>query len=159
MGGGAPIEGPLTAENLAKVAVESAAALSPALGLVPCQVVAHLKTSPPGLTGMAVRIEGQKVTVVIGVLSNAAGRSQIARALFQLETNQEAAMNDQDDAIGELANVLAGRIKAATAAADATMRLTPPEKVTGEAFAGYARVSVIRVSFGSIPAALVIAMP
>jgi CheY-specific phosphatase CheX len=68
-------------------------------------------------------------------------------------------MNDQDDAIGELANVLAGRIKAATAATDHTMRLAPPEKITGEAFAAYARFSAIRVSFGTIPAALVIAIP
>jgi CheY-specific phosphatase CheX len=160
MGGGAPIiEGPLTAEHLAELAVQSAAALSPALGLVPCHVLAHLKNSPPGLTGMAVRIEGQKTLIVIGVLSNPAGRCQIARALFQLEATQEPEVADQDDAIGELCNVLAGRIKVATAATDRTMRLTPPEKITGEAFAGYKRLRAIRVAFGGIPAALVIAMP
>jgi len=159
MAGGAPIEGPLTAENLAELAVQSASALAPVLGLVPCHVLAHLKIWPPGLTGMAVRIEGQKTMMVIGVLSNAAGRCQIARALFQLEANQEPPMADQDDAIGELCNVLAGRIKVATAATDRTMRLTPPEKITGEAFARYTRFSAIRVAFGGIPAALVIAMP
>jgi hypothetical protein len=159
MGGGAPIQGPLTAENLAELAVESASALSPVLGLVPCHVLAHLKISPPGLTGMAVRLEGQQTTIIIGVLSNPAGRSQIARVLFQLEAHQEPPAADEDDAIGELANVLAGRIKAATAATDRTLRLTPPEKITGEAFANYPRFSAIRVSFGGIPAALVIAIP
>jgi CheY-specific phosphatase CheX len=159
MAGGAPIQGPLTARNLGELAVESASALSPVLGLVPCRVLAHLKSSPPGLAGMAVRLEGQKTLIIVGVLSNAAGRSQLVRALFQLDAHQEEPLPDEDDAIGELANLLAGRVKAATAATDRTMRLTPPEKITGEAFAQYARFSAIRVSFGAIPATLVIALP
>jgi CheY-specific phosphatase CheX len=159
MSSGATTPAAFSAEHLADLAVESASALSPVLGLVPCQVLAHLKGSPPGLTGMAVRLEGVKTRIIIGVLSNSSGRSQIARALFQLEAHQTAPASDEDDAMGELANVLAGRIKAVTAVSDRTMRLTPPEKITGESLAICSKLSAIRVSFGGIPAALVIALP
>jgi CheY-specific phosphatase CheX len=152
--------GPLTVEDLANLAVESVSALAPVLGLVPCEVLARLKSSPPGLTGMAVRVEGTKTLVVVSVLSNAAGRSQIARALFQMEAHQEPPpVRDEDDAMGEVANVLAGQIKAATVSRDHTMRLTPPEKITGEATGRFEHVSAIRVSFGGVAAAIVVALP
>ena len=54
---------------------------------------------PAGLTGMAVRIEGQQTRMVIGVLSNAAGRCPIARALFQLEASECLAFKSDSRAV------------------------------------------------------------
>src|SRR5688572_12531140 len=101
-------------ERLAKVATDCLLGLGPVLGLAGCRVLGQLKLLPAGSSGMAVLIEGGgNTTIVVGVLSNPDGRAAIWRALCQLEVVQHPGPGDESDAIGELANVIAGRVKVA----------------------------------------------
>jgi hypothetical protein len=104
---------------------------------------------------MAVTLEGRPTCVVIAVVSNPEGRGAIARALFQLDAGQKPEPRDEADAVGELTNVIAGRIKVALA--EFAFRLSVPSALATEGAAPTQQVA-LRISFGSVPAALVIAL-
>ena len=147
---------PDSVERWMEVVRDCAADVGPAMGLARCQVLAQLKAPPNGLSGVAVTLEGKKPHVLIGVLSNQAGRTAIARALLQMEPSETPNPEDETDAVGELANVITGHVKAAMCRIDATMRIGLPSAVTAEAFASRTNQITLRVSFGTVPAALVI---
>ena len=126
------------------------------MGLPPCQVLATLKAPPAGLTGVAITLEGTKPHVLIGVLSNQVGRSAIARAVFQMSPEERPKPEDETDAVGELANVITGHVKSVMCRLDTTMRIGLPSAVSAEAFSSRSDQITLRVSFGSVPAALVV---
>lgn len=156
-----------TTENAGDVALDTveywtnvvrgcAANVGPAMGLPPCQVIATLKAPPAGLTGVAVTLEGVKPHILIGVLSNQVGRTAIARTIFQMQPDERPKPEDETDAVGELANVISGHVKAAMSRLDPTMRIGLPSAVSAEAFAARTNQITLRVSFGTVPAALVV---
>jgi CheY-specific phosphatase CheX len=145
-------------EHWTEVVRECASKVGPAMGLAPCQVLATLKSPPAGLTGVAVMLEGHKPHVMIGVLSNSPGRAAIARALFQMEPDESPKPEDESDAVGELANVISGHVKTVMSRIDATMRIGLPSVVSAEAFSARSEQITLRVSFGTVPAALVITL-
>jgi CheY-specific phosphatase CheX len=137
---------------------DSASNVGPILGLPACEVLARIKTPPAGLSGMAVTLEGRTPLVRIGLLTNAAGRTAIARALFRMEETESPNELDERDAIGELTNVISGHVKAVMSPVDATMRIGLPSQVNADAFAGATEQITLRVSFGGVAAALVVTM-
>jgi hypothetical protein len=140
-------------------AVRSCAAnVGPAMGLDACHVIATLKAPPAGLSGVAVSLEGVRPHVLIGVLSNHAGRIAIARTVFQMGPNEQPNPEEEIDAVGELANVISGHVKTLMNRVDATMRIGLPSAVGAESFATRADQITLRVSFGSVPAALVVTL-
>jgi CheY-specific phosphatase CheX len=145
-------------ESWTEVVKECAFNVGPAMGLAPCQVLATLKAPPNGLTGVAVTLEGHKPHVMIGVLSNQVGRTAIARALFQMGPSEQPKPEDETDAVGELANVISGHVKTVMRRIDASMRIGLPSAVSAEAFASRSDQITLRVSFGTVPAALVITL-
>jgi CheY-specific phosphatase CheX len=147
-----------TLERWSAAVRECASNVGPAMGLPACQVLATLKSPPAGLTGVAITLEGNRPHVLIGVLSNQAGRIAIARAVFQMNPDERPKPEDETDAVGELANVITGHVKAAMSRIDATMRIGLPSAVHAEAFATRAEQVTLRVSFGSVPAALVVTL-
>ena len=150
------IAGPPTVEVWTEVVRGCAANVGPALGLPACKVIATLKAPPSGLTGVAIALEGTKPHVLIGVLSNQVGRTAIARAIFQMEPNERPKPEDETDAVGELANVISGHVKAAMSQVDSNMRIGLPSAVNAESFAARTDQITLRVSFGAVPAALVV---
>ena len=145
-------------ERWTEVVRECAANVGPAMGLAACQVLATLKVPPAGLTGVAVSLDGVRPHVMIGVLSNHAGRMAIARSVFQMEPGEKPRPEDEIDAVGELANCISGHVKTIMCRIDATMRIGLPSAVSAEAFAARADQVTLRVSFGSVPAALVVTL-
>jgi CheY-specific phosphatase CheX len=140
-------------------AVRSCAAnVGPAMGLDACQVIATLKAPPAGLSGVAVSLEGVRPHVLIGVLSNHAGRIAIAKTVFQMGPDEQPNPEEEIDAVGELANVISGHVKTLMNRIDATMRIGLPSAVGAESFAARADQITLRVSFGSVPAALVVTL-
>jgi hypothetical protein len=140
-------------------AVRSCAAnVGPAMGLAACQVLATLKAPPAGLLGVAVSLEGVRPHVLIGVLSNQAGRTAIARTVFQMGPHEQPNPEEEIDAVGELANVISGHVKTVMSRVDSTMRIGLPSAVGAEAFAARADQITLRVSFGTVPAALVVTL-
>lgn len=152
-GKSAPVD---SVEHWTEVVRGCAANVGPAMGLPPCQVLATLKAPPAGLTGVAITLEGIKPHVLIGVLSNQVGRSAIARAVFQMSPEERPKPEDETDAVGELANVITGHVKAVMSQLDTTMRIGLPSAVSAEAFSSRSDQITLRVSFGSVPAALVV---
>jgi CheY-specific phosphatase CheX len=145
-------------ERWSEAVRECAANVGPAMGLPPCQVIAVLKAPPSGLSGVAVTLEGEKPLVLIGVLSNQAGRTAIARAVFQMSADEYPKPEDETDAVGELANVITGHVKTLMSRLDATMRIGLPSAVSAEAFSARPQQITLRVSFGTVPAALVVTL-
>lgn len=145
-------------ETWTEVVRECAANVGPAMGLPPCQVLGTLKVPAAGLTGVAITLEGEKPHVLIGVLSNSAGRAAIARAVFQMQPSESPKPEDETDAVGELANVISGHVKAAMARIDGKMRIGLPYAVKADAFVPKPDQVTLRVSFGSVPAALVVTL-
>jgi len=143
-------------EHWTEVVRGCAANVGPAMGLPPCQVLATLKAPPAGLTGVAITLEGAKPHVLIGVLSNQVGRTAIARAVFQMSPEERPKPEDETDAVGELANVITGHVKSVMSRLDTTMRIGLPSAVSAEAFSARSDQITLRVSFGSVPAALVV---
>jgi hypothetical protein len=137
---------------------DCAANVGPAMGLPPCQVLGTLKAPAAGLSGVAIALENDKPIVTIGVLSNSAGRAAIARAIFQMAPNESPRPEDETDAVGELANVISGHVKAAMSRVDAKMRIGLPYAVNADAFTPCPGQITLRVSFGSVPAALVVTL-
>jgi Chemotaxis phosphatase CheX len=148
----------ISVEDWTEVVRDCAANVGPAMGLAPCQVLGTLKAPAAGLSGVAITLEGDKPHVLIGVLSNQAGRTAIARALFQMGPTESPKPEDETDAVGELANVISGHVKAAMSRLDAKMRIGLPYAVNADAFAPCAGQVTLRVSFGSVPAALVVTL-
>lgn len=128
------------------------------MGLQPCQVLATLKAPAIGLSGVAIALEHDKPILLIGVLSNSGGRAAIARAVFQMAPNESPKPEDETDAVGELANVISGHVKAAMSRVDAKMRIGLPYAVNADAFSGHQTQVTLRVSFGNVPAALVVTL-
>jgi CheY-specific phosphatase CheX len=145
-------------ERWTEVVRDCASNVGPAMGLSQCQVLATLKAPPAGLSGVAVALEGIKPHVLIGVLSNAAGRTAIARALFQMEPTERPKPEDETDAVGELANVISGHVKSVMCRLDSTMRIGLPSAVSAESFSARSDQITLRVSFGTVPAALVVTL-
>ena len=150
------IAGAPSVEDWTEVVRGCAANVGPAMGLPACKVIATLKAPPSGLTGVAIALEGTKPHVLIGVLSNQVGRTAIARAIFQMEPNERPKPEDEADAVGELANVISGHVKAAMSQVDSSMRIGLPSAVNAESFAARTDQITLRVSFGVVPAALVV---
>jgi len=148
----------ISVEDWTEVVRDCAANVGPAMGLAPCQVLGTLKAPAAGLSGVAITLEGEKPHVLIGVLSNQAGRISIARALFQMGPTESPKPEDETDAVGELANVISGHVKAAMSRLDAKMRIGLPYAVNADAFTPCAGQVTLRVSFGSVPAALVVTL-
>lgn len=143
-------------EDWTEVVRGCAARVGPAMGLPACRVIATLKAPPSGLTGVAIALEGTKPHVLIGVLSNQVGRTAIARAIFQMDASERPKPEDETDAVGELANVISGHVKAAMSQHDSNMRIGLPSAVNAESFAARNDQITLRVSFGAVPAALVV---
>jgi hypothetical protein len=145
-------------EHWTEVVRDCAANVGPAMGLAPCQVLGTLKAPASGLSGVAITLEGDRPHVLIGVLSNQAGRAAIARALFQMDPTESPRPEDETDAVGELANVISGHVKAAMCRIDSKMRIGLPYAVNADEFRACAGQVTLRVSFGSVPAALVVTL-
>lgn len=145
-------------EQWIAVVRDCAAKIGPAMGLAPCQVLGTLRAPAAGLTGVAVTLEGERPHVLIGLLSNPAGRAAIARAIFRMGPSELPRPEDEIDAVGELMNVITGHVKATMKRLDAKMRIGLPYAVNASAFAPCPGQVTLRVSFGSVPAALVVTL-
>lgn len=147
---------PSTVDEWTAAVRECAANVGDAMGLAPCRVLGTLKAPAAGLSGVAIKLEGEKPHLLIGVLSNSAGRAAIARAMFQMGPTDSPNPEDETDAVGELANCITGQVKALVNSIDAKMRIGLPYAVNGDAFAPAPGRVTLRISFGSVPAALVV---
>lgn len=77
----------------------------------------HTRTSPCAQAGESFGLEGATVSVdiehqqfQIGILSSVVGCKALTRSLLRLEDGDHVTNEDVDDAIGEIANIVAGMV-------------------------------------------------
>lgn len=107
------------------------------------------------LTGCFIALAGEETSVQIGVASDGDGCQALAQSLL----GEESALPEADvtDALGEIANILAGGVKKRMAGADPTMRLSLPLVLQGTLHVTeHQKLALIPVHFGEIPARLLV---
>lgn len=83
-----------------------------------------IRKLPENLTGCFVALVGQEESLQIGLASDTAGCQTLAQALFAAE--EELAESDVTDALGEIANIMAGGVKKRRSESHAGMALGLP---------------------------------
>jgi chemotaxis protein CheX len=84
---------------------------------------------PENLTGCFVALVGREENLQIGVASDPEGCQVLARTLFQVE--DELGDTDVNDALGELANILAGGVKTRMSTTQGGISLSLPIVMEG----------------------------
>lgn len=85
--------------------------------------------TPEGLQGAHIALVGATYAVHLGVLSTARDTQRMAQAM--LEAEEELPQEDVADAMGEIANILAGGLKGAMLDVDEELKLGLPVYVAG----------------------------
>jgi CheY-specific phosphatase CheX len=99
-----------------------------------------------------------KGSLYIGVSADSEGCQAMTRALLAMEPEEADPSNeDVADALGEIANVLAGMVKTTMAAHDPSLKLGLPIVVHGQVERGTdSEMAVSKVSLGPVEARLIV---
>jgi chemotaxis protein CheX len=110
---------------------------------------------PPDLTGCFVALVGQEGSFQIGLASDAAGCQTLAKALFAAD--EDLPDSDIGDALGEIANIVAGGVKKRMATVQQPLSLGLPIVLQGHIrITERQQIAQVDVRLGSIPVRLLI---
>jgi len=102
------------------------------LGLGTCTPREALDGLPSGLAGAHMSITGSTGAIHLGVLAPLAAHQQIAKRMLAMEIEDEdLPVGDLADAVGEIANIIAGGVKSALSEWDDDLRLGLPVFIEG----------------------------
>jgi CheY-specific phosphatase CheX len=127
------------------------------MGFTTSRVVGKWDELPEDMAGSWVALVGQGVGVQVGIASSLDGCYGLARAFLRLGDGDEIADDDVVDALGEMANVIAGGVKRRMAKLDPSTRLGLPIVVRGRVELGDRLApAVAEVNMGKITAHLIV---
>lgn len=130
-----------------------------ALGSDEPEVMAHRDGLPQGLTGACVAMVGDE-SLQVGVFSDPSGCESMARALLGMAPEDAIDAGDVADALGEIANMLAGAMKRHAGPTGAAMKLGLPVYIEGRIVERKRVAAVTTICVGSVKAeVLVICAP
>jgi CheY-specific phosphatase CheX len=86
---------------------------------------------PPGGYGAYVPLVGDSISAHIGVISNEEGCQKLTRILMEMDDNENTAEEDVWDAMGEIANIIAGGVKSALTGNSANLKIGLPIVIEG----------------------------
>lgn len=110
---------------------------------------------PPNLTGCFVALVGQEESLQIGLASDAVGCQLLARTLFGADN--ELSDTDVNDALGEIANILAGGVKTRMSKTHAGIQLSLPIVMEGHLrVTDRQRVDQLDVALNDVPIRLLV---
>lgn len=83
------------------------------LGYQKCEVISHLTDVPKAKVGAYIPLlgESERTKLEIGILSDLKGCQELSRRLTGMENTEPISEDDVTDAIGEIANIIAGGVK------------------------------------------------
>jgi CheY-specific phosphatase CheX len=111
-----------------------------------------------------VGLETGEITLQIGIDVDEAGAAKLTRALLMMEEDEEVELEDITDAMGEIANMVAGGVKSRLIAVESSLTIGLPHFVEGETDDSNTLVLhqhwlTARDSAGDIPVCLSITRP
>jgi CheY-specific phosphatase CheX len=110
---------------------------------------------PENLTGCFVALVGQDDSLQVGLASDAAGCQTLARTLFAAD--DELSDTDVNDALGEIANILAGGVKTRMAATHTGISLGLPIVMEGHLrVTDRQQVVQLDIALGEVPVRLLV---
>jgi CheY-specific phosphatase CheX len=103
---------PTTIDDWMSAVVASAGELATvALGFDGASFVAKRDKMPTDLTSAVIALVSDSASVQLGVASTEDGCKTLARALLCMDPGEELPPDDVADAVGEVANIIAGQVK------------------------------------------------
>ncbi len=131
---------------------------STALGIDDFEVISIREDPAKDVESAFIALVGEQASVQIGVASSTEGCQQLARTLLAMEPDEEDLAEDEvTDAVGEVANIIAGQVKTEMAEKSISVNLGIPiflhghVKVTEEM-----ELMIADVRMGSIPVSLLV---
>lgn len=118
-------------EDWVNATVKSIKQVAADMGFNHCEASGSAAQLPKGLPGSFVPLVGQGANIQIGVMSSREGHEKLARVVLQCEPDESIERDDIADAVGELANCVAGRLKREMRATDPTLKIGLPVFIDG----------------------------
>lgn len=138
-----------------KATVDAAAEFARATLDAELEPVDNGSTLPPELTGCFVALIGDAGSLQIGLASNPVGCQTLAKALFASE--DEMPDEDVSDALGEIANIIAGGVKKRMSALQPPLAIGLPIVMDGHVrLAERQKILGNDVRLGEVPVRLLI---
>lgn len=110
---------------------------------------------PANLTGCFVALVGHEEALQVGLASDPAGCQTLARALFAAD--DELSESDVSDALGEIANILAGGVKKRMSDAHGGMSLGLPIVMEGHLrVTDRQQIAQLDIALGEVPVRLLV---
>lgn len=128
--------------------IEGMREIAQALNLGHCEFISRDGKLSEGLAGAYIPVVGDRANVQLAVLSSAQGNRNMARSLLQMDPDDaDLTSEDVADAVCEISNMLAGRVKAGMAQKEPGLRLGLPVFIDGRLEEGNARkVNIVQMS-------------
>jgi hypothetical protein len=145
------------ARDVGAAAMEKAAGeLCAALALGKCQTIALGYELPHTVCGAYVPLVGDNSALQVAVIGDGDALGQLARKLLQMEAAEPLDDRDTADAVCEIGNMLAGKVKFLLARQYPTLRIGLPVFIHGEIHGQGQSGVVLDVWLGSIPTTLLL---
>ncbi|MBN1824886.1 MAG: chemotaxis protein CheX [Candidatus Eisenbacteria bacterium] len=149
-----------TIQEWLNAAVDATEELSTtALGFEGTEVLATQESLPHDLAGSYIALVGEETSLQVGLASSDAGVMILAKALLGMDPDDEEALSESDvsDALGEIANIVAGGVKNRMADRDPSMKLGLPMIVHGHVQAtDRMQTAIADVRIGPVEAQLLV---
>ncbi len=114
-----------------------------------------IRKLPESLTGCFVALVGEAESIQIGLASDSAGCQTLAQALFAAD--EPVPESDVTDALGEIANIMAGGVKKRRSASHGGMSLGLPIVMEGHVrITDRQEMAQLDVALGDVPVRLLI---
>ena len=127
------------------------------LGFTKDEVVVKDHGSPLTSAGSYVALIGDDTSIQIGIASTVDACDKLARALLMMPPEDELSTSDLADALGEIANVLAGGVKRRMVHRDTSLKLGLPVVVNGRlATPERMEIAAAEILFGGIDTMLLV---
>ena len=140
-------------------AVSSAEELATvALGFEGASLVGKADKVAPELSSAMIALVSETASVQLGIATSRDGCQTLARALLAMEPD-EADLPDDDvaDAVGEVANIVAGQVKSMMSSTDTTLRIGLPLFVHGKIdYPDDVETAFANVNVGPVPVTFVV---
>jgi CheY-specific phosphatase CheX len=148
-----------TVDEWLDAAVSSAAELATvALGFDGAAFVGRREAMPADIKSAIIALVTDNVSVQLGIAATEEGCQRLARALLAMEPDEEdLPEEDVADAVGEVANIVAGQVKSVMGAGDATIKIGLPLFISGKIdHSDDVESALADILVGSVPVTLMV---
>ena len=148
-----------TVDDWLDAAVTSAEELATvALGFDGAELIGKRDDFPTELRSAIIALVSDTISVQLGIASTKEGCQHLARALLAMEPDEDDLPEDDvADAVGEVANIVAGQVKSMMGSADSPIKLGLPLFISGRFdHPDNVETALADIRVGSVPVTLIV---